>query len=128
MPLHTDWHIMSDQVSKQIAAYAPLSKDELGSLGVLGDQKLKEYGDRLVRVMQKVVNDHDLYKYTGGAASTPATPKNHKASSSDPRPSKRPKTFSSMKASKKEIVEMLDDDDDDDEFATDIDFDMLDIP
>ena len=117
---------MTDQVIKQIAAYAPLTKDELGQLGVLGDKKLEDYGDRLVRLVQKVVNEHNLQKYTGGgAASKPTTPSTNKK---DARPSKRLKTFSSMSASKKEIVEMLEDDDDDDEFATDIDFDMIDLP
>jgi superfamily II DNA helicase RecQ len=46
-----DWNILSNDVVKSVAYFVPTSLDELSALGVLGVAKLKEYGERLVKIV-----------------------------------------------------------------------------
>jgi hypothetical protein len=113
---------MSGDVIKSVAAHAPTTLEELSSMGVLGESKVKEYGKRLVVQIVQFINDNNLKEYI------------------DRRPLKRPKTAESASQSssasnkpsrvKSKAPQIFDiDDDDDDEFGDiDIDFGAIDVP
>lgn len=54
------WNILSADAMKLIAAQAPMTTDDLQDLGVLGENIVKEYGDRLVKVISNFVVEHNL--------------------------------------------------------------------
>jgi bloom syndrome protein len=54
------WNIMSNQAMKAIASAAPTTLKELGEVGVLGAEILKNYGPRLVRIIEAFVQTEDL--------------------------------------------------------------------
>ena len=126
----SDWNIISPETTKIIAAFAPTTEEELESLGVLGESKLKEYGTRLVKVIKKFVEDNNLEKYI---QSRPT--KRLKVAEADTKMSSV--VISSSKTTNrsapksnaiKPVIEIEDNDDEYDEFATDINFDLIDIP
>ena len=109
---------MSNDEVKSVAALAPTSVEELSSSGLMGEQKIKEYGPRLVKAVNNYIQNHNLQEYISK------------------RPLKRPKSSDSAsttgpvskagKAPGSRAPIILDDDD---EFGgTDIDFNELDIP
>ncbi len=122
-----DWHILTDQTIKSIAEFAPTTEDELASMGVMGEEKMKEYGGRLVRVIRQFVEANGLEDYvanrpgkrardddTGSAKVTAVVVRSTSSRSRAGQPK-----------AQKAIIEI---DDDDDEFETDIDFANIDIP
>jgi hypothetical protein len=46
-----DWNILSVGTIKSVAYFVPTSLEELVALGVLGEVKLKEYGERMVKIV-----------------------------------------------------------------------------
>jgi len=98
------WNIMSNKVMKNIAAKVPLNKKELKAVGGLGDQVIKDYGNRIMKVITKFVNDHDVEQIV----------RNHSSR-------KRLKVSSGASVSSKST-------EDDDEFATNIDFSKIEVP
>jgi superfamily II DNA helicase RecQ len=50
------WNILNGEAMKAIAAGAPITLDELKGLGVLGENIIKEYGERIVKVVAHFVN------------------------------------------------------------------------
>ena len=112
---------MSSEVIKTIASSVPTSIEELGALGVLGEQKLQEYGSRLVRQINKFVEDEGLDGYIK------KRPKRAKLSQSSNSTSKGRKGKPIETKPKPKEVIMLDDDDDD-EFGCDIDFSAIEEP
>ena len=98
------WNIMSNDSMKLIAARVPMSMEALKAVGVLGENVIKDYGERIVAVVSSFIEQKDLGDYV-----------------LQHRPNKRAKVV--------EVVDMLDDEDDDeDEFATDIDFGSIPLP
>jgi ribonuclease D len=63
-----DWHILSDPTIKSIAAFAPTTEDELVSMGLLGEQKMKDYGSRLVRKVKQFVEKNGLEDFVANRA------------------------------------------------------------
>jgi superfamily II DNA helicase RecQ len=57
------WNILSNESMKTIAAQAPMSIDELNALGVVGENIIKEYGERIVRAVQSFVTQQGLEEY-----------------------------------------------------------------
>ncbi len=57
------WHIMNASAMATIASQVPLSIDELNDLAVLGENVVKEYGDRLIRNINAFVDQNNLQKY-----------------------------------------------------------------
>ena len=57
------WNIMNNTAMSTIAAQVPLSINELNSLGVLGENVVKEYGDRLIKNINAFVEQNKLEKY-----------------------------------------------------------------
>jgi bloom syndrome protein len=90
------WNIMSSDAMKALAAGAPTTLDELNELGILGENIIKTYGERIVKIVSHFIEQNALHAYV-----------------KDRRPSKRSKTAGSDSATK------------DDEFDTDIDFAMI---
>ena len=93
-------------------------------MGVMGEEKLKEYGGRLVRVIKQFVEANGLEDYI---ANRPG-----KRTRSDDLGSTKVAAVVVPKASRagqakarKAVIEI---DDDDDEFQTDIDFATIEIP
>lgn len=135
-PSYADWHILNDQTTKSIAAYAPTTEDDLASLGVLGEQKMKEYGGRLVKVIKKFVDDKNLHEYISNRPPPPKrprvqyTPPPAKTNNTKNKSTVSARTDPAPKPRRQTVVEVRDDSDrnDDDEFATDINFDLIDIP
>eukprot|EP00934_Nitzschia_sp_Nitz4_P008470 Nitzschia sp. Nitz4//scaffold102_size76354//38618//42311//NITZ4_005634-RA/size76354-processed-gene-0.40-mRNA-1//-1//CDS//3329532255//8460//frame0 len=109
------WHILNDQTTKLIAAYAPTSIEDLASIGIVAEQILKEYGERLVKVITKFVKDRNLQEYV---QNRPVKRQRVAAAAPTPVPAKPPKI------NKAPVIEIRDED----EFATDIDFDLIEIP
>ena len=114
-----DWNILSNDVVKSVASYCPTSEEELITLGVLGEAKRKEYGERLIQAIKRFLAMKEISL-------------EHIKSK---RPVKRAKLGiqenSKPSASKKQSNEviMIDDPDDEfDEFDTGIDFTAIDIP
>lgn len=96
-------------------------------MGVMGEEKMKEYGGRLVRVIKQFVEANGLEEYV---ANRPG--KRTRDDASCPTKASAvvvPSTSSACRAgnakARKAVIEI---DDDDDEFETDIDFAAIEIP
>jgi len=128
-------------VTKSIAATVPTSVEELSALGVLGQKKVSDYGERLVKHIKKFIEDEGLEAVLEArrpAKQTKLSNTRPKNSSSKKTPaSKRKaassssKTVSKPRKAKKgkstaQAIDLLDDDDD--EFAADIDFSAIELP
>jgi hypothetical protein len=50
-------------VVKTVAEQVPTTVEELAALDILGESKLNEYGDRLVRQIQSFVDEKGLQEY-----------------------------------------------------------------
>lgn len=104
---------------KSIASYCPTSEEELITLGVLGEAKRKEYGERLIQAIQRFLGMKNISV-------------EHIRSK---RPVKRAKLGSTEtskpsapKKQNNEVIMIDDQDDEFDEFDTGIDFDAIEIP
>jgi hypothetical protein len=124
--IHVDWHILSDSTIKTIAAYAPTTKEQLASMGLLGEEKIKVYGERLVRLITHYIELNGLSEYV---ENRPGKRKAEDDSGSSKfaavvvKPSASTARVGKSKA-RKAIIEISDD-----EFGgDDIDFEALDIP
>lgn len=102
------WNILSNDAMKSIAAQAPTTIEDLEGIGVLGENIIKEYGERIVKIVASYVAQEGLEEYVAL------------------RPAKRAKTGIGS-SSGPAVVEVVDDDGDD-EFGTDIDFSAIDLP
>jgi hypothetical protein len=124
-----DWNILSTDVIRNIAASVPTSVEDLSESGVLGDQKLKEYGERLVKQIKKFVEDNQLEDFLSKRPLKRAkiVSEKHGPSSTSSGPKKKQESSTAKSKTNTTIVIELDDDDDD-EFAADIDFSAIDLP
>jgi hypothetical protein len=99
---------------KTIAAQVPMTIEELKALGLLGENIIKEYGERIVKVVSSYVAQENLEEYINR------------------RPTKRAKLDSagaSSATAKKPAVVVLDDSDESrDEFDDGIDYSAIEIP
>jgi hypothetical protein len=109
------WNIMSNSAMKTVASQVPLTVEELQSIGVLGENIIKEYGERLVKVVSSFVEQKGL----GDCVSR--------------RPCKRLKVDStagisatSSVAKSATVIELSDDPED--EFDSGIDFTAIKLP
>ena len=83
------WHIISNAALKSLATQVPLNIDELKGIGVLGENVIKEYGERLVKIINAYVAQNKLESYVShrscirfgvdSAAKPPATKKKRSA-------------------------------------------------
>ncbi len=55
-----DWNILTGDNIKSIASAAPTTVPDLDALGILGEKKLEEYGSRIVKAINKYVEDEGL--------------------------------------------------------------------
>jgi bloom syndrome protein len=99
------WHIMSYPTMKAVASQVPTTLDELKGLGILGEEIIKNYGERIVKIVTTFVEQSGLEKYI------------HE------RPAKRAKTD----ASDKVLVDEDTTDDDDDEFSNGLDLSTVNV-
>jgi bloom syndrome protein len=99
------WHILSNENMKTVAAQAPTNIEDLKAIGVLGENIVKDYGDRLVRNIGKFIEQEDLEDYVNR------------------RPPKRPKVAGSTSKTT-DVVDLMDEDD---EFDAGIDFEAIPI-
>ena len=58
-----DWNIMNNSAMTTIAAQVPTSMEELSDLGILGENVINDYGERLVRNISSFVQQEKLEKY-----------------------------------------------------------------
>jgi hypothetical protein len=112
-----DWNILSGEQVKSVAALAPTTVEELSSEGVMGEQKIKEYGPRLVKAVNNYIQNHNLQEYI--AKRPLKRPKSSEsATGSAPVANKgRPAAQAKPTSSNNPIIL-----DDEDEFGADIDF------
>ena len=103
------WNILSNDAMKSIAAQTPTTIEELKAIGSLGENIVKEYGERLVRVVKTFVESKGLQDYLR-------------------RPAKRARTCDPVSKRTKPILRIDKAEDPDDEFETDIDFGVIEIP
>ena len=54
---------MSNSAMTQLAAQVPTSMEELSDLGILGENVVNDYGERLVRNISSFVQQNNLEKY-----------------------------------------------------------------
>jgi superfamily II DNA helicase RecQ len=106
------WNIMNNKAMGTIASQVPQTIDELNDLGVMGENVVKEYGDRLIKNLNAFVEQNDLQKYLEG--------KENKRRKLDAGNSKTP-------AATKKVASPINIDDDDD-FDLDIDFSAIELP
>jgi bloom syndrome protein len=102
------WNIMSNAAMKSIAEQVPTTIEELKGIGGLGENIVKEYGDRVVKVVNTFVSNNDLESYL------------------TKRPAKRTKTGNGPdhKSAAAHLPVALEDED---EFDTGIDYSAIDI-
>ena len=119
-----DWHIMTNKVIQTVAAQCPTTLEDLKAVDGLGEQKFKEYGGRLIRIINAFVEAENLQEHLDKKKSAQPA---RKRKASDPQSgsgtsagTKAPK----LKASSTNNLAAIDDDDDD-EFP--LDFDLGDI-
>jgi superfamily II DNA helicase RecQ len=100
------WNIVSQAAIKSIASQVPMSLEELKGLGVLGENIVKLYGGRIVKIIRDFVEQNSL---GDSVSNRPSPPKRHKTN---------------------DIVDMTQfGEDDDDQFdAGDIDFSAIVLP
>jgi ribonuclease D len=105
----SDWHILSPEEVKAIAAHAPMSVEELKALRLIGDKKVEEYGARIVKAIKIYVEreklEAELVK----------------------RPAKRPRTASAAGKKPAPSSTVIEIKDDDDEFDNGIDYASIDL-
>jgi hypothetical protein len=96
-------------------------------MGVMGEEKLKEYGGRLVRVIKQFVEANGLEDYVANRPGKRT--RNDDVGSTKVSAVVVPSSSSASRAgqakARKAVIEI---DDDDDEFETDIDFATIEIP
>jgi ribonuclease D len=111
---------MTGKAMSTVASQAPTTLEDLNAVGVLGENVVKEYGERLVKNIKAFVELENLQKYI------------------DRRPPKRPRRDESTElhsatakkpvASKAPPGSVVIDVDDEDEFDVGIDFNAIEIP
>ena len=123
LPFHSsvvesDWNIISVAQTAAIAGHVPMSIDELNAMGILGENIIKEYGDRLIKNIRAFVETENLQQFI------------------DRRPKKRPMSFGKTPAKKQKIPsrptttttqKKTGKGDDADEFDADIDYNLIDM-
>ena len=105
----TDWNIISGSQTAAIAGHVPTSVEELNAIGILGENIIKEYGERLVKNINAFVESNNLRKYLD------RRPPNKRPMPPAKTPAKQQKT-----PPKKE-------NDCHDEFDVDIDYSLIDM-
>jgi len=98
------WQILSNAAIKRIAMQTPLDIDDLQAMGIIGENIIKAYGDRIVKMVSAFIQAHNLEEYITKA-----------------RPNKRLKVDTNPRQS-------LGGGDEVDEFDTGIDFSAIEIP
>ena len=63
LPFNPDWNIMSNSAMTQLAAQVPASMEESSDLGILGENVVNDYGERLVRNISSFVQQNNLEKH-----------------------------------------------------------------
>jgi bloom syndrome protein len=106
------WNILSNDVMKTIAAEVPMTLSALTAIGCLGENILKVYGERIVKIVSAYVTQEGLEGYIRDNAM--AQP-----------PNKKSRTESHF-TDTSNVVDLLDDNDD--EFDNDIDFSKIESP
>ena len=97
------WHILGNEVMKNIAATVPTTMEELREIDGLGENVIKQYGERILQAVENFIKVNDLGEYL---AKRPAAKK--------------------TKLVAAEVVDVLDDED---EFGcSDINFSSIKIP
>ena len=123
---------MSHQQIKSIAEYAPTTEEELASLGILGEQPMREYGGRLVQVIKNFIEQNNLHEYIQNRPTSKRAKKDDGVTTTrNTKKTVTPKTTSKTRAKKGSnmrtpVIDLADSDDD--EFGNDIDYDMINIP
>ena len=108
------WNILSNDVMKTIAAEVPMTLSALTAIGCLGENILKVYGERIVKIVSSYVTQEGLEQYVKDRDETQP-------------PKKKSRVDSSTTATK--VVNVKDDDNDDDsEFEVDIDLSKIESP
>lgn len=121
MIFFSDWHIMNGKAMTTVAAQAPTSLEDLNEVGVLGENVVKEYGERLVKNIKAFVELENLQKYIDRRP-----PKRLRSDESSELHSPTTKKPAASKAPPARAV--IDVDNDEDEFEVGIDFNAIEIP
>lgn len=98
-----------------ISTQVPTSIEELSELGILGENVVKEYGERLIKNINAFVDKAKLQKYID----------KHRASA---KTKKRPRVTGSSKSPQKASTAPIVVDMTDDEFDNGIDFSAIELP
>jgi hypothetical protein len=105
------WNILSNDVMKTIAAEVPMTLAALKSIGCLGENRIKVYGERIIKIVSSYVTQEGLEEHIKQRGSQP--------------PNKKSKVDSSTSTIKIPVVDL---NEVDDEFDVDIDLSLIDSP
>lgn len=103
------WNIIPNNAMRAISEQVPTTIEELKEMGILGENIIKEYGDKVVKVVANFVKTKGLEIYLSR------------------RPSKRAKTTESTSIVTKATPQPVEDENDEDPFDNQVDFSLVDI-
>lgn len=115
---------MDVQTVKSISHIVPTTVEELASIDGLGEQKIADYGDRLIKGIKGFLEKEGLTESFN--SKRPA--KRLRASKKQGKPKSKAKSKISKQEPDPDSIIMIDGDDDDDEFGTEIDFSAIAMP
>lgn len=124
---------MKNEVIKMVASQCPTSLEELEAMDGLGEQKFKEYGERLIKNIQNFVQTENLEPYLEKKRSAQASSKKRKAEPPAQNSASSKVARAASGGSSNEAVTELDIGcppkfDPDDEFPLDFDVDDVVLP
>ena len=111
------WNILSNNTMKAIASRLPLTIDELKEVGGLGENIIKEYGDRIMKIVASYITQNGLQDSIGSRAA-----KRHKVQPESDSANHLLCASNSLTSNGVDIF------DQDDEFDAGIDYSAIDLP
>jgi ribonuclease D len=111
---------MTGKAMSTVASQAPTTLEDLNAVGVLGENVVKEYGERLVKNIKAFVELENLQKYIDRRP--PKRPKTDESTELHSVTSKKPTT--SKAPARSAVIDV----DGEDEFDAGIDFNAIEIP
>ena len=60
---YKDWNILPPEKIKEVAAHVPTTVEELSALEILGEGKVEQYGERLIKQINTFIESRELQQY-----------------------------------------------------------------
>jgi bloom syndrome protein len=118
------WNIMSGTTMAAVASQVPTTIEELYSISGLGENVIKEYGERLVKNIRAFVEFEELQEFLD---KRPPAKRPRVEEQGKPKATSSTQGKNRGAPTKTEEIINVDDTDDDDEFASGIDYSKIDV-